>query len=435
MAFVPVILADTLMKYLSLVALFSFTGAVEVDEDIVSSIASLFEDPDEIGVISQLLPWTHETATPTWYEVGYRSSLFDSSDMGTQTLLYNQRNLDFQLKRSVPLLNYDVELINDASGDLEPIRLGARLARQYESILYLEADNPNIVLKYQVNCKSLGDDFHPITRDYFFLKFLESTNTVPKVYTMSPGVKFDNSPRTKKTDFMIQGDERRNCARDDRSHVRYMVMDRVSDTVWDAATRTRLTLRAAAVAIRGIIRNLSIIHGKGVVHGDVHAGNLAMLSPQVKRLVFIDFGSAFFADTYKNDPPIERERLSYVHILHSPWELEGYRSTSRDDLFRAVMVGAVVLHGEEFVKYLQSLPADGGEMLRYKKEQFIFHIPGVPDRFETYPFKTEEDRAEVRQRFQRVLDIARDAPDLDVLGPYAEIIAELEIAIAIMTKK
>jgi len=54
--------------------------------------------------------------------------------------------------------------------------------------------------------------------------------------------------------------------------------------------------------------------------------------------------------------------------------------------------------------------------------EFIFHIAGETDRF----------AAETRQRFQRALDTARLAPDLDVPGLYAEISAELEVAIKIM---
>lgn len=93
-----------------------------------------------------------------------------------------QGDQDILLKRGIPLLNYyDVKLINDAAGDLEPIRIGAKLGRQYEPILYRGADNPNLVLKYQVNCNSLLDGYYPITTDFFFLKFLESTKTVPRV--------------------------------------------------------------------------------------------------------------------------------------------------------------------------------------------------------------------------------------------------------------
>ena len=94
----------------------------------------------------------------------------------------------------------------------------------------------------------------------------------------------------------------------------------------------------AAIGAKGI-RILKEVHAHGIVHGDVNKGNFVfenILDPSA-TLRIIDFGRAerflSFDGTHVPGARGEREQMLNAALL-SPWELEGYTVSRRDDLFR-----------------------------------------------------------------------------------------------------
>lgn len=57
----------------------------------------------------------------------------------------------------------------------------------------------------------------------------------------------------------------------------------------------RLSVREAFRLFRGLAHGLSQLHRRGIIHGDIHPGNL-VLTTKTTRLVPIDFGSAWQAE-------------------------------------------------------------------------------------------------------------------------------------------
>jgi serine/threonine protein kinase len=124
-----------------------------------------------------------------------------------------------------------------------------------------------------------------------------------------------------------------------------------------------------------LIDALKIIHSRGIVHGDIHARNVAWRQGSDSELVLIDFGlSATSQELSLNNPkPYEVEHL---HCLHSQWQLDGWRSSFRDDMYRVLLLGSFLLNGMKFFEYGGDLEIDRDAMIDFKKNGMIFAIPG-----------------------------------------------------------
>lgn len=182
------------------------TPALGVDEDILNSLTDLFENPEPVEERAELMPWTVDTPAPAPFSFLYRARVIESTDPGTRHLLNFERLPESIRGCRNPHLLHDAEVVLRVTGQIAPLRLGPLIARQSGSVLYEVDGWPDMVFKYQVNCDCLLEDFHPLTRDFAFLKFLKSTGATPQVYISSRGTKFEFSPRTLKTDFRITGE-------------------------------------------------------------------------------------------------------------------------------------------------------------------------------------------------------------------------------------
>ena len=99
-----------------------------------------------------------------------------------------------------------------------------------------------------------------------------------------------------------------------------------------------------------VVELLRDLHATGVVHGDVHGGNIlfkdssSVVDMSTSQLVLIDFEFALFypvevgMDARRTDSTAHR-----VPALLSPWELQGFRTGRRDDVFRAIECAARLL--------------------------------------------------------------------------------------------
>ena len=328
-----------------------------------------------------------------------------------------------------PRLLFNTELVPLGHGEPTSIKLGKLIALNPWSAIYHVAGKAKLVIKYQANC-DYPDDVHPLLRDYWFQRSLDGLGITPKVYFVSPPVKL-GFPITPKTRFTSSLEERIECAARPSSTVRYMVMDRVRSCVGGLAGELDsvpplLRFQYSMRVIRITIRHLQAIHQRGIVHGDIHTGNVVMLEGDESAIGLIDFGLAFFASARIGTRERVRDRLSYVHCLHSVYELEGFRASYRDDVYRAVLTGAIILGGRALLDYCQGLQSDGEAMLKFKNEDFLFQHPGGLDRIASIPEFTPGIQAVVRECLSRVLMLVRNIHAIDELPPYEAILAELE---------
>ena len=107
--------------------------------------------------------------------------------------------------------------------------------------------------------------------------------------------------------------------------------------LWDLARS--LTDRQLAQVGSKIVRILRSLHGYGVVHGDIHAGNFVTSdsSDPAEGLKIIDFGlvTPYVDAEGRHIEQGVRDVSSFCPNWLSPWELQGKRLSRRDDMFRA----------------------------------------------------------------------------------------------------
>lgn len=208
-----------------------------------------------------------------------------------------------------------------------------------------------------------------------------------------------------------------------------MLMARIKTSLLDLVYKTArkgaiLGLKSTFEIARAVMQQLERLHRRGVVHADIHPGNVVFMDSQMQHIGFIDFGLSFFAAGKVGTPERIRAPLSHIHCLFSSYDLEGFRFSYRDDVFKAVMIAAFVMNGPRWMQYCNRLERDGAAMLKFKRNDFMFVIPGGIDRIEAMENVTPEAKAEVRARLQRTLDLVRNIDDINAVPPHMELMAE-----------
>ena len=159
-----------------------------------------------------------------------------------------------------------------------------------------------------------------LAEDHAFMKIYNGENGIPKVHELGNTV-----PPA--------------CA------VRLLISDKAGS--WQIAHLAKVNLphlwqkqvylfEAGAQALE----TLKAVHSRGLIHGDIHYQNFVCdINPEREEIKvrLIDFGRAEpFVNPGDGTHVTEekKEYLSYLAWHLSPWELEGWRKTRRDDLFR-----------------------------------------------------------------------------------------------------
>jgi serine/threonine protein kinase len=238
-----------------------------------------------------------------------------------------------------PKWNRGTELVPE----LGLLRLGGLIYSGETSSVFAVKDR-DLVIKYQCDTRSLPD-IHPLIWDYWSGKEAAKLGLGPPVSFLSPGKRIAESVGDPKTRFTMSDAEREQAA-DRGCLVRFMVMDRVGDSLQQLIDReTRIPLEKALGYIIEIILKLSELHSHGIIHGDLHAGNVCFIRPRVESLTFIDFGFSSHVDD-ESDRRF-RQPLSLMHHQYTPWELEGFRYARRDDVFKAFFLLGPLTIGED----------------------------------------------------------------------------------------
>ena len=333
-----------------------------------------------------------------------------------------------------PRLEYDAELImtGPSAGIL---RIGKPLAITATATVFAVLNDTSRVVKYHHNCQEL-EDVHPLLRDYIFLQRLAGTDVSPSANYLSPPVRFPASV-TPKTAFGMHPAARASCAGNEVAEVRFMVMERVPWTL-DRLVRDlerigrRLPLKHAIHMMASLVETVQRLHSRDIVHGDVHWGNVAVVNHgDAQTINLIDFGSAMFVDEMERLPVMARDPGSYTHCFFSHWNIEGYRFSYRDDVYKALLVGAFLINGAAYSHFCRNLEPSVDAMRWFKRNGFIFAMPSGPDRIAALDVDLNTKRL-IRRRLSNALDLARSVEEIDERPDYDNIIAELMTVVGLL---
>ena len=358
---------------------------------------------------------------------GYSEDYLRSLDPRTRQLAIDQVRIDEANRNSVPRLESPLEAVPVSGGGLDSYFIGDSIATGTESKVFLLKDRPNMVIKYQSNCFDGRLEIHPLLRDYWFQARLAGQNISAEVYFVSPPIKFEIH-RSVKTDFKLALDSRIQCAALPDASIRYMIMEKAWMSASDWLDRYEVAgkwtpFRDTIGILQTAVSGLQRMHDQGIIHGDVHHGNVAFFVRNgVRSQGFIDFGRAFFAEETAGTPEVADGARYGYECLHSVYAMHGARSSFRDDVFGAVLMTGILLNGIGYLDHCNSLEANPVAMLQFKKEEFMFTYPGGADRVEMLNVSTD-DKAAIRADLGVILDAARSVTQVDARPQYAVILA------------
>jgi hypothetical protein len=325
----------------------------------------------------------------------------------------------------------DVDFLQDRK-QLTPagiLTLGSVIAETSTTIVFEIVENPTAVIKYTTNCMDAG--IHPSVRDYTFLRMIENdfrnmtslsgistlnSDTwfrapdipTPRVYYISPPVRHTLIRKSIKSNFKLgRGTRWINCV-ENFAQIRYVIMDRVYASMNELTTQppTGGVFPIDFVMRMGIsvIEAIRYLHDRGIVHNDIHAGNI-VLSQDGTKFLLIDFGRSLLMDP--NTRHLQTNRLydmgeKWDDPLNSPWELEGYEQSVRDDLYKVLESMARMLDGHVLANFLKSFNNDARKLYEWKMHEnpFEFLSPQGVNNFDVFQ---RIKRRRIVERFGRIV--------------------------------
>ena len=157
--------------------------------------------------------------------------------------------------------------------------------------------------------------------------------------------------------------------------------------------------------------------GKGIVHGDLHPGNIARLGDGSYGL--IDFGMAFFRDEYGPDDDITRSSKSYAHCFFSHYNIMGYRFGPRDDVFKALLSAAFLMTGLELFDNCMEFQANADGMYLFHRNGNYFNSKLI-SKAEVAGGNSDIEKA-IAKHLEMTLVLARSVDGVNDLPNYDEI--------------
>ena len=255
----------------------------------------------------------------------------------------------------LPLLNEKGDCIAILSTELvyPPIFYG-----DYTSVFSIKSD-PHKVIRYHLHRAPMEGSLDPTVLDYWMLKRIEATNIAPKVYYYSASVdpnEYDQSGelialagpgKTNQTKVQTKEDNK-----DVKPLVRYAIMEKVGLSIFKyimSQPDERLSFTDAIRLGGQMINILQTLHSLEIVHCDCHMGNFAIHN---NKIVILDFGRAKLIHKTELSDRHSRFEGDFVHSPWiSPWEMQRYIPSYRDDVFRVLLGIALAIYGGSYASY------------------------------------------------------------------------------------
>ena len=374
-------------------------------------------------VVAAKLPWPACTE-PTWP---------DTLRPRFKSFVVKQLREDLQNRLFAPSLSGKMD-------NCENTRVG-RLCFAHRPLAVTETStiqsvtgNDSIVVKYQMDGIEADKMVHPLLIDFWFLKIVEPFGISPKPLAVSPPAAMVHV-RSWKGNFGASKEDLA-VSVSDSATIRYSVMERVGESLqnhMEAHPDKRLSLRKSLLIGIEIIKLLRKLHEEvGIVHGDIHAGNVCFRSnANDTDLVLIDYGRAFFIADHEADESV-RPSGSWNHALFTPWELDGFFPGRRDDVFRAMLVIATLINGAGFNTLLNNLESDL-EAARAFKSSSNFFFSLTPSRNSLQdPRVGVSEAARVETALQWALENTRSVVSTAHRPNYEAIVSNFEEALSLL---
>lgn len=261
------------------------------------------------------------------------------------------------------------------------IPLGERIGWNTVTTVFGLVTHPEWVIKYHQFCDtdSTGG-VNTNLREAYFLDLIGShcpEVTTQLLYLSGGWTPSEASPvKTPKMTSIICSDS------DFPVEVRYLIIERVGQDLFTYIWHNgRISFTTAIKYGIQIFEMLQEVHALNVIHGDIHAGNVAFRSDNSGKLVLIDFGRAAIRPEVDMTDPSNKE--VFCDGRFSMWEAVGghtYVPTMRDDIYRAALLVAYMMYGRTHqTAQDDQCKAIGGtkKYLELKQKKNFFHCASI----------------------------------------------------------
>jgi hypothetical protein len=405
---------------------------------------SLLDKVKTQGVGSLLAPHTHHQSSAgrkTFLEqIVPRLDMITSQEDLNELQLKVQKESDKQL---LPLVSYWFEKKEVVPFDVfHKVFVDIKyppIYKQGKTAVYNIDGYDNYVIKYYTFCYDSVDTFDPVVIEATLMKLLEPLSICPKILHIS-------APTTVFKSHIQENDlgkvEQTTCDEDNgqggyNGPIRYMIMEKVGRSVNQIMKESpggRLPFRRAIEYGIQMIELLEKLHSHNIIHGDAHIGNFATIRNDENRLILIDFGRARYAGPREIAKAYNRKDFctgsDWIHPFTGKWEMRECKPAFRDDVYRAVQMTAMAMHGSRHFEYLYSLSQwNLREYKRIKNSGDFFNLPemrfkvkGGPE--EVLPELSLRDRVgRIHQsKFDQIIDhlnrVSAEAVRENMIDPY-----------------
>ena len=364
-----------------------------------------------------------------------------------QKLRRTQQLWDSAHTESIPYLLYDGEVL----GDLGRITLGTRFIQKEDVLLFYIKNDHSRVIKYQSNCYTLDEYLLDLERDYWFQELIAGRGIGPRVHFMSPPVKLPGF-KSMKTEFELGWRDYMDCVDNQRSYMRYMVMDRIPASLYDLMSskneptgvpryppvKFEMSLNLAISVISKLedMHNLHVNLGDGlavtgIVHGDVHPGNIVQLSENdYTNFGLLDFGKALFSTEIRAESDMGTWD---PHCFLSHYNMKGAGFSYRDDVYKTLLGASFLMTGTIGYDYCKELAKHSREaIINFHSSHFLFDVTGSGNVFRrAMPGGSDDQRTRIADHLREALRLVREVDNVDDKPPYTDIIRELDSALKI----
>jgi hypothetical protein len=197
-----------------------------------------------------------------------------------------------------------------------------------------------------------------------------------------------------------------------------------------------LNMAISVIAKLKVMHNLNVNLGdnlstSGILHGDVHPGNIAQLiKGDLKNFGLIDFGKALLSSEIRAHTDMGTwEPNCYL----SHYNMKGAGFSYRDDVYKTLLAASFLMTGTVVFKKCMSLARKSQDaIVNFHSQTFLFD-PDETGIFlqQALPNGSAEDRRSISEHLREALRLSRAVEDVKEQPPYDAIIRELDSALQI----
>ena len=343
-----------------------------------------------------------------------------------QALVAQQEIDDDRYDEFTPDLSTDFEIV-PGMGKLTLLTV---IGRGGGSVVYSVVENRDVVIKYE----AFYHDFnlHPLLRDYWLGLEASRFNLSAKPYFVSPAASLERMGGPKTMFKMALPTLDDSPANPRIGLVRYMVVERLGRSVtaggfFGHTKEKNVTIPDAIVFGALLVHLIGRVHELGIIHGDIHGGNVCVSRTNPRELKLIDFGRGMFTDE-ENDTKSDHRFLDDpdIEVAFTPHQLLGFKLSRADDVYKAMHLVSYLMAGPGLMVAAQTIAKRDREA--YLRWKLAGHpLTGHPaDPFVAATHLSDDQRESARTELSYVYGLVTNIPSARSPIPYKAIYESLK---------